>query len=38
MIVGATATMFYTIMKPKYGTSAAAAVRGIIRILGLGAY
>ncbi|MEM0015240.1 MAG: mechanosensitive ion channel family protein [Zestosphaera sp.] len=36
-IVSAAASMFYAILKPKYGVSAAAAVRSLVRILGLGA-
>uniref|UniRef100_A0A7C2FCD4 Mechanosensitive ion channel n=1 Tax=Thermosphaera aggregans TaxID=54254 RepID=A0A7C2FCD4_9CREN len=37
MIVNAVALMFYAMMTPKYGASTGAAVRGLIRILGLGA-
>jgi len=36
MIVNAVASMFYAMLKPKYGVSTAAAVRSMIRILGLG--
>ncbi|MCS7108141.1 MAG: mechanosensitive ion channel family protein [Sulfolobales archaeon] len=35
-IVSALASMFYAILKPKYGPSAASAIRSLIRILGLG--
>lgn len=35
-IISALASMFYAMLKPKYGPSAAAAVRSLIRILGLG--
>ena len=37
MIVNAVASMFYAMVKPKYGASTAAAVRSLVRILGLGA-
>ena len=37
MIINAVASMFYAMMRPKYGASTAAAVRSLIRILGLGA-
>jgi len=37
MVVNAIAAMFYAMLKPKYGASTAAAVRSMIRILGLGA-
>jgi small conductance mechanosensitive channel len=37
MIVNAVASMFYSMMTPKYGASTGAAVRSLIRILGLGA-
>lgn len=37
LIVSATAGMFYTMLKPRYGTSTATAIRSMIRILGLGA-
>ncbi|MEM2021963.1 MAG: mechanosensitive ion channel family protein [Zestosphaera sp.] len=36
-IVSAVASMFYVILKPRYGPSASAAVRSLIRVLGLGA-
>jgi len=35
--VNAVASMFYAMMTPKYGASTGAAVRSLIRILGLGA-
>lgn len=35
-IISALASMFYFILKPKYGHSAATAIRSLIRILGLG--
>jgi small-conductance mechanosensitive channel len=37
MIINAVASMFYAMLRPKYGASTAAAVRSLIRILGLGA-
>ena len=37
IVVNVIATMFYVMLKPKYGASTAAAVRSMIRILGLGA-
>jgi len=37
MIVSAVASMFYVMLRPKYGVSTAAAVRSMVRILGLGA-
>lgn len=37
MIVNAVASMFYAMMTPKYGASTGAAVKSLIRILGLGA-
>ncbi|MGC8983449.1 MAG: mechanosensitive ion channel domain-containing protein [Desulfurococcaceae archaeon] len=37
LIVSAVASMFYAMLKPKYGPSTAAAVRSMIKILGLGA-
>ncbi|MEM4827534.1 MAG: mechanosensitive ion channel family protein [Desulfurococcaceae archaeon] len=37
MIVNAVASMFYAMVKPKYGASTAVAVRSLVRILGLGA-
>ena len=37
MIVNAVASMLYAMMRPKYGVSTAAAVRSLVRILGLGA-
>lgn len=37
IIVNAVATMFYAMLRPRYGVSATAAVRSMIRILGLGA-
>ncbi|MFN3268551.1 MAG: mechanosensitive ion channel domain-containing protein [Zestosphaera sp.] len=37
LIVSSIASMFYAMLVPKYGPSAAAAVRSIIKILGLGA-
>jgi small-conductance mechanosensitive channel len=37
MIVSAVASMFYVMLRPKYGVSTAAAVGGMVRILGLGA-
>ncbi|MGB9816713.1 MAG: mechanosensitive ion channel domain-containing protein [Desulfurococcaceae archaeon] len=37
MIVNAVATMFYVMIKPRYGASTAAAIRSMVRILGLGA-
>jgi len=37
LIVNAVAAMFYALLKPRYGVSGAAAVRSLIRILGLGA-
>lgn len=36
MVVNAVATMFYAIVRPKYGVSTAVAIRSLIRILGLG--
>jgi small-conductance mechanosensitive channel len=37
MIVNAVAAMFYVMVKPRYGASTAAAIRSMVRILGLGA-
>lgn len=37
MIVNAVAAMFYVMIKPRYGASTAAAIRSMVRILGLGA-
>ncbi len=37
LIASAVASMFYVILKPRYGSSASAAVRSLIRVLGLGA-
>jgi small-conductance mechanosensitive channel len=37
LIVNAVASMFYALLRPRYGASGAAAVRSLIRILGLGA-
>ncbi len=37
MIVNAVAGVFYAMLKPKYGASTAAAVRSMVKILGLGA-
>jgi small conductance mechanosensitive channel len=37
MIVSVVASMFYVMLRPKYGVSTAAAVRSMVRILGLGA-
>ncbi|MEM4582706.1 MAG: mechanosensitive ion channel [Desulfurococcaceae archaeon] len=37
MIVNAVAAMFYVMLRPKYGASAAAATRSMVRILGIGA-
>lgn len=37
LIVSSIASMFYFLLSPRYGPSAAAAVRSIIKILGLGA-
>lgn len=37
MIVNAVASMFYAMLRPKYGVSTAVAIRSLIRILGLGA-
>lgn len=37
MIVNAVASMFYSMVTPKYGASTGAAIRSLIRILGLGA-
>jgi small-conductance mechanosensitive channel len=37
LIINAVANMFYVIFKPRYGPSGAAAVRSMIRILGIGA-
>lgn len=37
LIVSSIASMFYVLMSPRYGPSAAAAVRSMIKILGLGA-
>lgn len=36
MIVGSVAQLFYTMLKPRYGASSAAAVRSMVKILGLG--
>jgi len=36
MIINSVANLFYTILLPKYGVSAASAVRSMIKILGLG--
>ncbi len=36
MVVGAIATLFYVMLAPKYGVSTAAAVRSMVKILGLG--
>jgi small conductance mechanosensitive channel len=37
LVINAVANMFYVMLKPRYGPSGAAAVRGMIRILGIGA-
>lgn len=37
LIVSSVASMFYAMLAPRYGPSTAAAVRSLIRILGLGA-
>lgn len=37
LVVSAVASMFYAMLKPKYGPSTAAAIRSMIKILGLGA-
>ena len=37
LIINAVANMFYVMFKPRYGPSGAAAVRSMIRILGIGA-
>ncbi|MEM2590056.1 MAG: mechanosensitive ion channel family protein, partial [Zestosphaera sp.] len=37
LIVSSIASMFYVLLSPRYGPSAAAAVRSLIKILGLGA-
>jgi small-conductance mechanosensitive channel len=37
MIVNAVAAMFYVMIIPRYGASTAAAIRSMVRILGLGA-
>jgi len=36
MIVSSIAQLFYTMLKPKYGASTAAAVRSMIKIIGIG--
>lgn len=37
LIVSSIASMFYALLSPRYGPSAAAAVRSLVKILGLGA-
>jgi len=37
LVINAVANMFYVMFKPRYGPSGAAAVRSMIRILGIGA-
>ncbi|AFL66471.1 mechanosensitive ion channel domain-containing protein [Desulfurococcus amylolyticus] len=36
MIVNSVAQLFYTMLKPRYGASSAAAMRSLVKILGLG--